>query len=680
MPNEAENWLQLTTHAEASADGSARSEALPITRVQTQPGEAVAAGAPSLSFLAPAAGPDELGRLAQYRVLRTLGHGGMGIVFHAEDLVLHRPVALKVMQPEVAATDHARDRFLREARALAGVRHDHIVTIYQVGEDRGVPFLAMELLLGESLAARLQSGSRLTLGTVCRIGKEIALGLAAAHRQGIVHRDIKPANIWLEAPRDRVKLLDFGLAVSHQIDHRLTSAGTVVGTPAFMAPEQGSGHPPDGRADLYSLGAVLYYMLTAQLPFDGPDLMTILMKIANGKVVPLIERRPEVPPALATLVHGLMHVQPAARPASALDVADELHRLEVQYGSGTLPLTVANLPLPKPSRSRHVGAVAAACVGLLGLAAGWWFWPAHESKVSSSAAVPSVPSLARTDDALPPAPLNPPASEVHPVPGGVWERIGTFQHPALRAVSAIVRSQRHPGIFYVVNDSSSGAAELLAIDLTGRLRARFAIDQVRNFDWEGMTTDFAGHLFIGDIGQRAATPDRPRTTLRLYKIAEPESLPTRMAESEPPRVLPLLSDATLRFPDGPQDCDTLMFWAGDLFLISKDRRRPTMYRVPRHAAGERVTLEDLGPPPGRLGQIKDVAITPDGRQLAACGSGIVAVAELPPTGKVDDLRKIEFRVFHHPDPSADFEGVVWDGPDLIIVGDKPPIFRFRFVP
>ena len=152
--------------------------------------------------LAPPESPDELGRLAGYRVLRILGMGGMGIVLLAEDISLKRMVALKVMSPKLASTS-ARARFLREAQSNAAVRHDNVVTIFQVGEDRGVPFLAMELLEGESLADRLRSQSKLSVNEALLVAREMAQGLAAAHAKGLTHRDIKPDNVWLENDRGR---------------------------------------------------------------------------------------------------------------------------------------------------------------------------------------------------------------------------------------------------------------------------------------------------------------------------------------------------------------------------------------------------------------------------------------------------------------------------------------------
>jgi serine/threonine protein kinase len=221
-------------------------------------------------FLAPAQAPGELGRLGGYRVLKVLGQGGMGVVFAGEDVRLKRPVALKAMRPALAANAAARRRFLREAEATAAVRSDHVVTIHQVGEEGGVRFLAMEFLEGMPLDRWLHDGRQPTVAQILRIGRETALGLAAAHEKGLIHRDIKPGNLWLEAAHGgRVKVLDFGLARVVGDDVHLTQSGAVVGTPAFMAPEQARGEEVDHRCDLFSLGCVLYRLCAGSNPFRG---------------------------------------------------------------------------------------------------------------------------------------------------------------------------------------------------------------------------------------------------------------------------------------------------------------------------------------------------------------------------------------------------------------------------
>jgi WD40 repeat protein len=300
-------------------------------------------GPESYDFLVAPRVPGELGRLGSYRVLRVLGSGGMGIVFEAEDPQLQRPVALKVMRPGMACHHQAGQRFLREARSTAAIEHDHIVTIHQVGEDRGVPYLAMQLLRGETLERRLQRDGRLPAAEAVRIGREIAEGLAAAHARGLIHRDIKPANIWLEAPGDgssgsgRVKLLDFGLARAAVEPAHMTQQGIVTGTPAYMAPEQASDGPIDPRCDLFSLGCVLYRMCTGELPFKGTKPLTILWALAVKDPAPPRRLNPEVPPALSGLVLRLLAKDPADRPRSARAVAEALRAIECDLAAPPSP-------------------------------------------------------------------------------------------------------------------------------------------------------------------------------------------------------------------------------------------------------------------------------------------------------------------------------------------------------
>jgi serine/threonine protein kinase len=279
-------------------------------------------------FLAPPQGPGEIGRLGSYLIRKVLGTGAMGIVFEAQDLHLKRLVALKVMKPSLAAHADFHRRFLREAQLAAAIDHEHIVTIYQVGEDGGVPFLAMKLLQGEELEDRLRRNGRLPVVETMRIGREIAEGLAAAHGQGLVHRDIKPANIWLEAGRERVKILDFGLARGNGADAHFTQAGAVIGTPSYMAPEQANGKEVDGRCDLFSLGAVLYRCCTGQLPFDGKDTLAVLAALATKTPVPPRKIDPSLPPALSHLVMRLLAKDREDRPQKAGEVVKLLEAIE----------------------------------------------------------------------------------------------------------------------------------------------------------------------------------------------------------------------------------------------------------------------------------------------------------------------------------------------------------------
>ncbi len=309
----------------------------------------------TLTFLRPAQADDELGRLAGFRILEVLGKGGMGLVFRAEDVQLRREIALKVIKPEHIENPQYRERFLREARAAAALQHDHVMPVHQIGEDNGVLFLAMPLLKGETLEARLARGTPLSLAEQLRIGREIALGLAAAHASGLIHRDIKPSNVWLEArshkrlaceaPQstseplvttdDRVKILDFGLVLPVACTDPLTQTGKLLGTPAYMSPEQADGGRVDARSDLFSLGCVLYRMATGKQPFARDTLTATLRAVADHTPAPPLDIAPDVPPPLSELIVRLLAKSPADRPASAAVTADALRSIEL----GDVPTT-----------------------------------------------------------------------------------------------------------------------------------------------------------------------------------------------------------------------------------------------------------------------------------------------------------------------------------------------------
>jgi eukaryotic-like serine/threonine-protein kinase len=346
-------------------------QAIPLNSTKQADGE-------RFDFLTAPQGPDEMGRLGTYRILKVLGIGGMGIVFLAEDMQLKRQVALKVMKPEMAGSQTARERFLREARAAAAMEDQHIVTIYQVGEACGVPFLAMQWLKGLSLEERLRRPGRLNMAQVLRLGRQVASGLATAHQHGLIHRDIKPANLWIEPERGgRIKILDFGLARAAADDTHLTQSGAIVGTPAYMAPEQARGQTVTAACDLFGLGVVLYQMCTGTLPFRGDNTLAILASLATDQPRPVRDLNAAVPSALADLVMQLLNKEPARRPQSAVDVADRLQAIERTFSEAApssrteiLPFaSVAGAPARDGGRMRRrrTLAVAAPMVLLLPL-------------------------------------------------------------------------------------------------------------------------------------------------------------------------------------------------------------------------------------------------------------------------------------------------------------------------
>lgn len=299
--------------------------------------------AAALAFGPPAA-EGEMGMLGPYRVVKELGRGAMGAVYLALDTRLDRSLALKVMLPEFAADMEAKERFLREAKAAARISHDNVVTVYEADERDGIPYIAMQRLQGLSLDAFLRSKGTPSLRNAVRIAREAALGLAAAHALGTVHRDIKPANLWLEAPRGRVKLLDFGLARPGGMDMELTRSGVVLGTPAFMSPEQALGDRVDHRTDLFSLGAVLYLLCTRQFPFQGVSVGAVLLALGTKDPEPVRTHNASVPEPLAELIHQLLAKDPEGRPQTAAAVADRLQEI-LERPAGLAPTGPAEGPV-----------------------------------------------------------------------------------------------------------------------------------------------------------------------------------------------------------------------------------------------------------------------------------------------------------------------------------------------
>jgi len=263
-----------------------------------------------------------------YAVVRLLGQGGMGRVYLGRDERLNRDVAIKVLHPSKARDSTATRRFLREGRAAAAVEHPHVMAIYQVGEERGLPYIVMQRLVGRTLKQARQSGP-LPLRELLRIARETADGLAAAHRQGLVHRDIKPDNIFLQDPDAQVRIIDFGLArAGNEEGGDVTVDGAVVGTPAYMSPERVEGRSLDAKSDLFGLGVILYEQLADRLPFEGNSLVSMLASISRGAPPDLRSIAPHVPDALARLVMRLIAHDRADRPADAQAVVAELASIE----------------------------------------------------------------------------------------------------------------------------------------------------------------------------------------------------------------------------------------------------------------------------------------------------------------------------------------------------------------
>jgi serine/threonine protein kinase/WD40 repeat protein len=278
-----------------------------------------------LSILDPPARPGQLGSLNRYVITDVIGRGGMGIVLKAIDPALDRVVAMKVLAPHLATSAPARRRFAREAQAAAAVSHDHVVAIHAVEEANGLPFLVMQYVPGISLQERLDRTGPLELREILRIGMQTAAGLAAAHAQGLVHRDIKPANILLENGVERVHITDFGLARAVD-DASLTQSGVLPGTPQYMAPEQARGETVDHRADLFSLGSVLYALCTGRPPFRASTTMGVLRRVSERTPRPILEINPDVPTWLVVVIERLHAKDPDERFQTASELSELLGR------------------------------------------------------------------------------------------------------------------------------------------------------------------------------------------------------------------------------------------------------------------------------------------------------------------------------------------------------------------
>ncbi len=267
-----------------------------------------------------------------YRLLRVLGRGSMGVVHLAIDRATKRLVALKTLDLGYGTDDpesqEASARFRVEAENAKRLSHPGIVTIYAAGEDEGVAWLAMELLRGSELGRYTAAPRLLPEPLVLQVGERVARALAHAHAQGVVHRDIKPGNVMLDLPTGAVKLTDFGIAAL--ADASRTRTGVVLGTPVYMAPEQLAGARPDARSDLYSLGVLLFQLLTGRLPHAHVSLGELLRQVAREPAPDLRSLRPDLSPALAAVVAQALHKQAAARQTGCEQLADALAALRGQ--------------------------------------------------------------------------------------------------------------------------------------------------------------------------------------------------------------------------------------------------------------------------------------------------------------------------------------------------------------
>jgi len=387
--------------------------------------------------------------LGRYHVLSKLGEGGMGAVYLAEQVSVHRRVALKMLHPMFARDDQFVGRFRQEARLVASLSNRFVQTVYDFDQaENGSLFMVMEYLEGRTLGDVIRADGALDIARVVRLGTQICEGLAAAHRANVIHRDIKPSNVMVVGEPEEARLLDFGIARLRDAgDTRLTQVSTLMGTPDYMAPEQIEGHEVTEQTDIYALGVMLYQMLTGSVPFRAPTPGAVLAKHLHQRPEPLRRQRGEVPEGVEAVVIQALEKDPDRRPRSVLEIAGALAGTAPRTGttrylpaerdsvaSSDATIVAPDGPVTRPRRRipRRVAMGAALLVGIgTGIGVTWWLVRARVPVETAAVSAPPRPVAdtprENTVNAPPPQAEQPPAP---PAPSAEVERLPAGPAPA----------------------------------------------------------------------------------------------------------------------------------------------------------------------------------------------------------------------------------------------------------
>lgn len=391
-------------------------------------------------------------KIGRYEILEEIGRGAMGTVYRARDPLIERTVAIKtvpIAQLRQEGTG-AESRFLREAKSAGRLSHPNIVTIYDVGEADGLAYIAMEFLSGTTLRELMDKGP-MPLDLALDTATQMAEALAFAHQHGVIHRDIKPANVVVTEQYGRIKLTDFGIA--HLANSEHTQAGQMLGSPRYMSPEQAMGHEVDGRSDIFSLGAMLYEMLTGHYAFDGDSLPTIVYRVVNETPAAASSLRPQVPAGLSSLVAHMLSKNPHARP-DARTLVNALHALAGAEKQGREPVAPHRTPrlLPFVAFGTPVGVFLLVGVGIIVIEHFLGTRQTTEPAVVQQAATPAPPPAPAPPDvpspveAAPPAAL-PPAAEPDPYLVGLDKKRAELR---LRRTELLLEyTEQHPDVVQI---------------------------------------------------------------------------------------------------------------------------------------------------------------------------------------------------------------------------------------
>ncbi len=491
-------------------------------------------------------------QLGKYTIQVQVGRGGMGIVWKGFDPDLQRTVAIKVLSPHLAQSQVARRRFQREARAAAAINHENVLTIHSVEEQGETPFLVMEFVSGQSLKEYIARQRRLGVIDVIRLSAQIAQGLAAAHAQGVIHRDVKPANVMLHEGATRVRLMDFGLARVAFDNAELTSHDHAVGTPAYMAPEQIRGRTVDARADLFSLGCVMYCMVTGHSPFHGRNHAETIHKIIDLVPTPLHDVDPVVPHVLSEMVEKLLAKNPDERYQSAFEVADVLRRLMAQLNqtptdqiaqvlAEKVTATVApsqavsETPRPTVPRGRRAVLLGSLVVVVAGALAASKYLPVGSTVTPSPAGSPNVNGTnPGTSDGTDPAPVGPKLASIT-VGSGPMADCKTLREAIGRAAENGTITVVGPGLFDESITISGAALNGLTLKASPRVTWRCPVGDgkeasallikdvsrvvIEGFDFEVSSNLGRAVNVTGSVGDVSLTDCGFRHTLPSHRLS-----------------------------------------------------------------------------------------------------------------------------------------------------------------